>query len=251
MKIISGIVLHGQKLGRTLWFPTANISCPPSNFIEDAVFFVSIVIKEYTYYWAGSYRKEKNVFEVHIFDFSWDIYGEYVEIILLKKIRDNKQFPSLEALKSQITADIEYIKRENFYCLTFGSFDYIHCGHKHYLGQAKRYWKTLITILARDSRIQQIKWSLPLHTQEERKKQVKALWISDIIHIWDEYNPFIWLEKYKPSVICLGYDQRGKLVEALESEIQRLRLQTEIIRIGPLRPETYKSSLLKKKEKAQ
>jgi len=53
-----------------------------------------------------------------------------------------------------------------------------------------------------------------------------------------------WLERYSPSVICLGYDQRG--FEKIDNYIKENNLDIEIIRIASHKPEIYKSSLLKK-----
>jgi hypothetical protein len=54
-----------------------------------------------------------------------------------------------------------------------------------------------------------------------------------------------WIQKYAPTSICLWYDQRWPFVDKLESEIAKLWLDTQIIRIDPHHPEKFKSSLLK------
>jgi len=70
--------------------------------------------------------KAKRVFEAHIFDFDKDIYGEKIEVILLKKIRDNKKFSSLKELIKQIQKDQKTILLQKLNILTFGSFDIVH-----------------------------------------------------------------------------------------------------------------------------
>jgi len=70
--------------------------------------------------------KSKKVFEAHIFDFDKDIYGEKIEVILLKKIRDNKKFSSLKELIKQIQKDQKTILLQKLNILTFGSFDIVH-----------------------------------------------------------------------------------------------------------------------------
>jgi riboflavin kinase/FMN adenylyltransferase len=52
----------------------------------------------------------KAVLETHLFNFNADIYGRYVEVHFKQKIRDEVRFPSLEALQSQIKADVEVSK---------------------------------------------------------------------------------------------------------------------------------------------
>jgi riboflavin kinase/FMN adenylyltransferase len=74
----------------------------------------------------GSHMVSKKVFEAHIFDFDADIYGKNIEIILLKKVRNNRKFDSLDDLIAQIQADQDYIKSQKINTLTFGSFDHLH-----------------------------------------------------------------------------------------------------------------------------
>jgi riboflavin kinase/FMN adenylyltransferase len=69
---------------------------------------------------------KKKVFEAHIFDFDDDIYGKDIEVILLKKIRDNRKITSLNELTNQIKSDQNQIKSQKLNILTFGSFDYLH-----------------------------------------------------------------------------------------------------------------------------
>ena len=248
MKNIIGDVIHGEKLGRELGFPTANISYS-KNDIDDSVFHINIIIDGVIYRWMWSYMKSKKVFEAHIFDFDKDIYGEKIEVILLKKIRDNKKFSSLKELIKQIQKDQKTILLQKLNILTFGSFDIVHEWHKHYLFEAKKYGTHLITIVATDKNIENIKWHHPLHSTLERSSAILELWISDEVVSWSEEKPLKWIKKYKPHALCLGYDQRGKFVDKIPETIKELWLSTEIIKISPLKPEVYKSSFLKNKKK--
>jgi riboflavin kinase/FMN adenylyltransferase len=108
-----GRVVRGSQRGRQLGFPTANISLqnrlPPLNGVY-AVTVDGIV--------NGSLRGVANIgtrptvdglnamLEVHLFDFAADIYGKYVHITFMKKIRDEIRFTSLDALKAQIAKDV-------------------------------------------------------------------------------------------------------------------------------------------------
>ncbi|QDE30448.1 bifunctional riboflavin kinase/FAD synthetase [Shewanella polaris] len=110
--ILSGKVAHGQKLGRTIGFPTANIALKRHVVPVRGVFAVRL-------YWDGSdiYEGVANVgfrptvngqtcrLEVHLFDFDSDLYGKRVEVELVAKIRDEHPFDSLDALKKQILND--------------------------------------------------------------------------------------------------------------------------------------------------
>ncbi|MBO2676047.1 bifunctional riboflavin kinase/FAD synthetase [Shewanella algae] len=111
---LSGKVAHGKKLGRTLGFPTANIAMKRKVVPVRGVFAVR-------FWWDGSeqYDGVANVgfrptvqgqncqLEVHLFDFEGDLYGRKVEVELVAKIRDEKPFESLEALKKQIMNDAD------------------------------------------------------------------------------------------------------------------------------------------------
>ncbi|MDA9129357.1 hypothetical protein N9J72_02680, partial [Candidatus Gracilibacteria bacterium] len=128
---ISGEVIHGNALGRTIGFPTANIAYDNTH-IPDSVFQINIIVGGKQYSGIGTNMVSKGVFETHIFDFSEDIYGTNIEIYLLKKIRDNQKFNSLEEIKTQIQKDKEFAKNTKLNVLTFGSFDITHPGHTYY-----------------------------------------------------------------------------------------------------------------------
>lgn len=110
---ISGHVVHGDKLGRELGYPTANIQMqhakPPLTGIY-AVKLTSSEMGELPGVASLGYRpttKENGVptLEVHVFDFEQDIYGQHVRVHFLEKIRDEEKFPDLESLKKQIERD--------------------------------------------------------------------------------------------------------------------------------------------------
>ncbi|MDR2219929.1 MAG: bifunctional riboflavin kinase/FAD synthetase [Methylobacillus sp.] len=110
---LSGHVTHGDKLGRELGYPTANIHMlhnrPPlagiyavklSGIAETALPGVaSLGVRPTTK------ENGKPTLEVHLFDFDRNIYGRHVRVSFLKKLRDEEKFPSLEALKRQIAND--------------------------------------------------------------------------------------------------------------------------------------------------
>ncbi|MCH8518788.1 adenylyltransferase/cytidyltransferase family protein [Candidatus Gracilibacteria bacterium] len=242
---VSGEVIHGKKLGRTLGVPTANIAFE-SKEVSPGVYACNIMVLGGIYFGVGTYQSEKKLFEVFIFDFTQDIYGKNIEIILLEKLRDNKKFENFEALKVQIHRDIKTSKELQFPVLTFGSFDILHEGHTYYLTQAKKYARSLITIIARDKTIEHIKGKTPYYHEKLRTEAIKELGISDIVELGDAHNPYVWFERYKPKIIALGYDQRGKFVEILPEKLKEAGLKdTRIIRIESLEPEKYKSSLLR------
>jgi len=110
---ISGKVAHGDKLGRTIGFPTANISIHRKLSPILGVYSVLVKLKSQTYNGVCNVGKrptlggKKTLLEVFIFDFNEEIYGEYATVIFKQKCRDEKKFESFDELKKQIKKDVE------------------------------------------------------------------------------------------------------------------------------------------------
>ena len=110
---ISGRVAHGEKIGRTIGFPTANISIRRKLSPVLGVYSVLVKINDTTYTGVCNIGKRptiggtKVLLEVFIFNFNQEIYGEYVTVIFKQKSRDEFKFNSFEELKSQIKNDVE------------------------------------------------------------------------------------------------------------------------------------------------
>lgn len=115
---VCGRVSHGDQRGRTIGYPTANIQLFRKNTPVNGVFAVTMTGLDGNEYpgianvgtrptFAGS---SKAVLETHLFDFDKDIYGHYVEVHFVKKIRDEQRFASLEALTAQIHKDVQAAK---------------------------------------------------------------------------------------------------------------------------------------------
>jgi len=112
---ISGHVVHGRKLGRTLGFPTLNIRLPFGNPALDGIFVVQVHgIAERPWPAVASLgrrpaveRDGRLLLEVHLFDFSGDLYGRLVRVEFLQRLREERHYDSLEALTAQIDRDAE------------------------------------------------------------------------------------------------------------------------------------------------
>jgi riboflavin kinase/FMN adenylyltransferase len=110
---ISGKVAHGDKLGRTIGFPTANISIHRKLSPILGVYSVLVKLKSQTYNGVCNLGKrptlggKKTLLEVFIFDFNEEIYGEYATVIFKQKCREEKKFESFDELKKQIKKDVE------------------------------------------------------------------------------------------------------------------------------------------------
>jgi riboflavin kinase/FMN adenylyltransferase len=110
---IAGKVIHGNKLAREIGFPTANIHMFHNRPPLKGVFAVKLgnnfgVANLGTRPTIGGISKLH--LEVHIFNFSDDVYGQHVHVTFLKKIRDEIKFNSISELKKQIPIDIEKVK---------------------------------------------------------------------------------------------------------------------------------------------
>jgi riboflavin kinase/FMN adenylyltransferase len=118
---VSGHIGHGDKLGRQLGYPTANIYMlheRPPLFGIYAVKLSGLGGQELPGVASLGVRPTmkhdaKPLLEVHLFDFNQDIYGRHVRVHFLKKLRDEEKFPTLEALRLQIVAD-EQAARDYF-----------------------------------------------------------------------------------------------------------------------------------------
>lgn len=116
---MKGKVIDGDKIGRTLGFPTANIAQnnPYKLLPKTGVYAVHVYHASQKYYGmmnigtrpSVSLRNECKV-EVHIFNFSKDIYGEELRVSFIKRIRDEERFESLEGLTTQLQDDKMFIK---------------------------------------------------------------------------------------------------------------------------------------------
>ncbi|MEE3609225.1 bifunctional riboflavin kinase/FAD synthetase [Avibacterium paragallinarum] len=114
---IYGRVVQGNKLGRTIGFPTANIRLQRQVNPVKGVYAVKVKLPNGAEYKgvANIGRRPtingvKQLLEVHLFDFRQDIYGQPLQVELCDKIRDEVKFPSFDALKEQIAKDVEVAK---------------------------------------------------------------------------------------------------------------------------------------------
>ena len=110
---IVGRVLHGQKLGRQLNAPTANVQLKRKRVPLKGVYLVSTEIDGQTWPGVANIGVRPSVagdgrahLEVHLLDFAGDLYGRRLTVAFHHKLRDEQRFASLEALKTAIAADI-------------------------------------------------------------------------------------------------------------------------------------------------
>lgn len=110
---ITGTVVKGRKIGRTINFPTANIEISEAYKLipKDGVYIITCTINEDLYYGMMNIGTNPTVdgksrsVEVHFFNFDANLYGKTLQIEFLHRLRDEQKFDDLDALKKQLKLD--------------------------------------------------------------------------------------------------------------------------------------------------
>ena len=113
---IKGRVVHGRALGRTIGIPTVNLSVPHDKLLPPKGVYMSRVLVRDNWYLGVTNIGCKPTIEgknpigaeTYIIDFGQDVYGQDIMVELHKFVRPEMKFDSIEALKSQMSADINY-----------------------------------------------------------------------------------------------------------------------------------------------
>ena len=107
---LSGKVVHGRKLGRTIGYPTANLEIdePLKLIPATGVYLSGVKLGDRTFYGMTNVG---SVLETHIFDFDEEIYGETITVSFIKRVRDENSFESLGELQAQLRDDEYYCKK--------------------------------------------------------------------------------------------------------------------------------------------
>ncbi len=115
---IKGRVMHGKKLGRKLGFPTANININRLRAPLSGVYAVLVKTESEIFEGAANVGirptigdLERPLLEVHIFNFDRDIYGSFLRVEFLHKIRDELKFNDLGRLVTRIQKDMDQIQK--------------------------------------------------------------------------------------------------------------------------------------------
>jgi riboflavin kinase / FMN adenylyltransferase len=109
---VSGTVISGQKLGRTLGVPTANIALEPSNRLAHGIYAVRARVEGQWHDGVASYGVRPTVdngaplLETYLYDFDGDIYGRELTVEFVGRIREERKFDSLDALKTEMARDM-------------------------------------------------------------------------------------------------------------------------------------------------
>lgn len=116
--IYSGKIIHGLQKGRTFGYPTANIALNEhTQTIEYGVYAVQIFFQDHIYggmLYVGTrptLKMKDRTIEIHLFNFSEEIYNQLLSFKIIKKIRNEITFSSTDQLINQINTDYEQIKK--------------------------------------------------------------------------------------------------------------------------------------------
>ena len=117
--VVEAEVVSGNKLGRKLGFPTANMDISSRTDITNGVYRSTIVIDGVEYNAMSNVGIRPSVestgrwLETHVFDFHGDLYGKVLMVCLVEKIREERKFSSVAELRAQLEHDMEYCREQN------------------------------------------------------------------------------------------------------------------------------------------
>ena len=111
--------LFGRKIGRKIGFPTCNIELNNYVIAKPGVYAVNILLKNNKKKFKGianlgfrpTFNQKKLLLEVHIFNFSRNLYNKHLTIEFLDFIRKEKKFKNVRQLKKQINLDLKIAKK--------------------------------------------------------------------------------------------------------------------------------------------
>ena len=117
---MSGKVVYGQQLGRTIGVPTANLQLHRIKAALSGVYAVKAVVDGKSYPAVANIGTRptvndglKAILEVHLLNFQQNLYGKHMQVIFCQKLRDEKKFASIDLLKQAIQDDIQ--KTQQFF----------------------------------------------------------------------------------------------------------------------------------------
>ena len=116
---IEGIVKKGRQVGKTIGFPTCNLDIDNYIIAKPGVYAVRVSRKNNFKIFKGvanlgyrpTFNQKKILLEVHLFNFSGNLYNKYLSVEFLKFIRKEKKFKNINKLKSQIKQDLKIAKK--------------------------------------------------------------------------------------------------------------------------------------------
>ena len=118
---IEGVVQRGRQLGKKIGFPTCNIDIKDYVLAKPGVYAVKVLRKNKPKNLRGianlgyrpTFNQRKILLEVHLFNFTGNLYNKYLSVEFLKFIRNEKKFKNIKQLRAQINIDLKIAKKHN------------------------------------------------------------------------------------------------------------------------------------------
>ena len=128
--------------------------------------------------------------------------------------------------------------------LAGGVFDIIHPGHIHTLNAAKDLGDVLVVVVATDNTSVKMKKRRPLHSQEQRQELVNSLSMVDLCLIGQEEDIFKTVNRVRPQIIALGYDQIHQEKFIIDG-CKKIKLDASVARLQSPIPDSSSSKIQK------
>ena len=128
--------------------------------------------------------------------------------------------------------------------LAGGVFDIIHPGHIHTLNAAKALGDVLVVVVATDNTAVKMKKRNPIHSQEQRQELVNSLSMVDLCLIGQEDDIFKTVDRVRPEIIALGYDQVHQ-EKFITEGCKKIKLDAKVARLQSPIPESSSSKIEK------
>lgn len=146
------------------------------------------------------------------------------------------------------------MKKTGKVVLASGTFDLLHLGHVKYLEEAKKAGgknAKLMVIVARDKTVEKRKGTKPVMPEEHRRALVESLKVvDDAILGYEDFDIGMVIEKLKPDIVAVGYDQSGIEQQVRQAVAQR-NLPVRVVKIGKFGRDELDSSLKIKRKITQ
>ncbi len=128
--------------------------------------------------------------------------------------------------------------------LVFGVFDLFHPGHHSFLRQARKYGEELVVVVARGTSVLRIKGQKPHESDSVRIQKIsKASEVKKAMLGDAKQGTYRALFKFKPDVICCGYDQYGLFADLKKRMAEGKIPRAKLVRLRAYRPKHFKSSI--------
>jgi len=125
-----------------------------------------------------------------------------------------------------------------------GGFEVVHIGHVYTISRAKRLGDVLVAVVARDSTIRKRKGREPITKERQRVALLSSLRQVDAAILGGKGNIYDMLEKVRPDIVALGYDQHHR-EEEISKEAARRGLRVSVVRLGTPDPSVKTTRLLR------